>query len=53
MDIFLHEETFVSDLGVQTVGNKHGTRQNLPEMGENSHPASNRHINLLEVTKLP
>ena len=55
MDIFLHEEwiAFACDLGVQTAGDKHRTRQNLPEMGENSHPASNRHINLLEVTKLP
>ena len=55
LGIFLHEESFafVSDLGLQTAGNKHRPRQNLPEMGENSHPASNRHFNLLEVTKLP
>ena len=55
LGIFLHEESFAlaCDLGVQTAWNKHRTRQNLPEMGENSLPASNRHFNLLEVTKLP
>ena len=55
LGIFLHEESFafVSDLGLQTAGHKHRTGQNPPEMGENSLPASDRHINLLEVIKLP
>ena len=55
VDVFLHEKSFAfaCDLGLQTAGNKHRTGQNLPEMGENSLPTSDRHINLLEVIKLP
>ena len=37
--------------GVSATWHQHRTRRNLSQMGENSHPASHRHINLFEVTK--
>ena len=37
--------------GVSAAWHQHRTRRNFPQMGENSHPASHRHINLFEVTR--
>ena len=41
----------IISIGVSAAWHQHWTRRNFPQMGENSHPVSHRHINLFEVTR--